>query len=382
MGRAREKRYMFFQMYHGKKLVGGTISRPPRDAWDFIDTVPILHAINHTGKPPNRATFGVREQLKQLAAQDIRYLIFHMDQLSDERLALWKTYLAVSPICEDPVVYDTSSDFTPSWRTSDDLVILDAEWMPGGISQAGWGELSVTWLADLAPKRDLDVSVSFVDDEGRVAQRESFQIGDEGWPTSKWPVGAAATYVYPVQVGPFVRPGEYALVLALVDSVSGQMRGESVTIERIEVAALPRVFEPPGQMEHAVDARFEDDIRLLGYDLLQEGDGLKLTLHWQALRRPTGYYKVFVHLFDPQTQSVVAQDDAVPRRWTYPTTWWETGEVVSDEVPLSLEQVPSGQYQLAVGVYNPESGERLLVVDAAGEQSSDGRLVLPEEIVR
>jgi hypothetical protein len=56
--------------------------------------------------------------------------------------------------------------------------------------------------------------------------------------------------------------------------------------------------------------------------------------------------------------------------------------VVSDEVPLSLEAVRPGQYQLAVGVYDPESGERLLVVDAAGEELPEERFVLPEEIGR
>ena len=78
----------------------------------------------------------------------------------------------------------------------------------------------------------------------------------------------------------------------------------------------------------------------------------------------------------------VAQDDAVPRRWAYPTTWWEADEVVSDEMILSLSDVPSGRYRLAVGVYDAESGERLAVMDAAGGELSGRRLVLAEEIAR
>ncbi|MBN1813301.1 MAG: hypothetical protein JXA14_15805 [Anaerolineae bacterium] len=381
MGRARDKRYMFFQMYHGKKLVGGTISRPPRDAGDFMDTVPILGAIDHGGKPPDRAAFGVREQLEELAAYDIRYLILHADQLSDERLALWKAYLAVPPVYEDPVVYDTAFDFTPRWRTSDDLMILDAEWVSGDISQAGWGELSVTWLADRPPERNLSVRVSFVDSEGWVAQRELFRIGDEGWPTSKWPVGAAAAYAYPVQIGPFVRPDEYALVLELVDSASGQTHGEAVIIGSIEVAALPREFVPPAAM-HALSVDFGDDLTLLGYDVEQSDEMLRLTLHWLARRRMDVFYKFFVHLYDVDSGALVAQTDAVPRDWTYPTTWWKADEVVSDETILSLSDVPSGRYHVAVGVYDAESGERLTVIDAAGEGLAEGRLMLPEEIAR
>jgi hypothetical protein len=70
----------------------------------------------------------------------------------------------------------------------------------------------------------------------------------------------------------------------------------------------------------------------------------------------------------------VAQADVVPRDWTYPTTWWEAGEVVSDEIILPLERVPGGWYALAVGVYTPDEG-RLLTGDGAD------RFILDEEII-
>jgi hypothetical protein len=67
-------------------------------------------------------------------------------------------------------------------------------------------------------------------------------------------------------------------------------------------------------------------ILLHGYDLQSSVESLELTLYWQAEQRMDVSYKVFVHLIDPTTGAIVAQDDAVPRRWTYPTTWWERGE--------------------------------------------------------
>jgi hypothetical protein len=70
-------------------------------------------------------------------------------------------------------------------------------------------------------------------------------------------------------------------------------------------------------------------------------------------------YKVFVHLVDQSTGTIVVQDDAVPRRWTYPTTLWETGEVVADTVVLSVDGLPKGRYLLLVGLYDPANGERL-----------------------
>ena len=122
-------------------------------------------------------------------------------------------------------------------------------------------------------------------------------------------------------------------------------------------------------------------MRLLGYCLRHEGDHLALTLHWRAERRMETAYKIFVHVFDPATQAPVAQDDAMPRRWAYPTTLWSPRELVTDVVPISLEGVPPGAYGVALGVYDPETMERPRVVDGTGQLQPDGRLVLPGETV-
>jgi hypothetical protein len=142
------------------------------------------------------------------------------------------------------------------------------------------------------------------------------------------------------------------------------------------------VFEPPAEMDHRLEVDFGDDLRLLGYDLSREVSTLRLTLHWQAAEQPDTSYKVFVHLYDSATGAIVAQKDAVPRDWTYPTNWWNEGEVVSDQVELPIGDVPQGTYRLAVGFYHPDSGERLAVVDTSGEPAFQDRLVLTPEIVK
>jgi len=93
-------------------------------------------------------------------------------------------------------------------------------------------------------------------------------------------------------------------------------------------------------------------------------------------------YKIFVHVFDPLTGVPVAQDDAMPHRWAYPTTFWGPGEVVDDLIPIPLGEVPTGTYQVAIGVYAPETMERLPAMDGAGHPQPDGRLVLPGETIR
>ena len=49
----------------------------------------------------------------------------------------------------------------------------------------------------------------------------------------------------------------------------------------------------------------------------------------------------------------------MPSAWSYPTSWWRAGEVVSETVRLELTGVPPGDYRVAVGWYLPATGVRL-----------------------
>ena len=73
---------------------------------------------------------------------------------------------------------------------------------------------------------------------------------------------------------------------------------------------------------------------------------------------------------------IVAQADVIPRGWTYPTNWWERGEVVEDKVVLSLKEVPSGEYELYVGWYDMDTGQRLPVNLQTGDPVPDRSVFL------
>jgi hypothetical protein len=87
-------------------------------------------------------------------------------------------------------------------------------------------------------------------------------------------------------------------------------------------------------------------------------------------------YKVFVHLFDARTETIVAQQDILAGGPAYPTTRWVSGEVVSDEVELTLEDVPPDTYSLAIGLYHGDA--RLSVVAPPGFTVSADRLLLEQ----
>ena len=127
-----------------------------------------------------------------------------------------------------------------------------------------------------------------------------------------------------------------------------------------------------------VNAVFGDRLRLLEYEARQEGSQLKLRLYWRAEQRMDTDYKVFIHVFDPTTGIPLAQDDAMPHRGAYPTTFWWPDEVIEDPISISLNGVPEGIYGIAVGIYEPTTGKRLRLINSQGEIIEDGRFILNE----
>ena len=100
-----------------------------------------------------------------------------------------------------------------------------------------------------------------------------------------------------------------------------------------------------------------------------------MTLFWSPRGRPSRDYTVFVHLLDSQEQ-IRGQADSPPRAGRYPTSIWDAGEVIADLHTLSLgPDLPAGEYRLAIGLYDPETGERVGIVDGNGQITED-RLII------
>ena len=177
-------------------------------------------------------------------------------------------------------------------------------------------------------------------------------------------------------------PGHYRLEAMVtgpdIDDPSSLL---SASVGEVAVQALPRDFRPP-DTANAVEIGFGSDLQLVGYDLGRDGEVLTLVLHWHTLRRMAIDYKFFVHLYDA-AGDVAVQHDGMPHDWTYPTTWWETDEFVSDEIRISLAGVSAGTYRLGIGIYDPATATRLPVTgwppDLAAEE---GRLLLPDVVVQ
>jgi hypothetical protein len=125
---------------------------------------------------------------------------------------------------------------------------------------------------------------------------------------------------------------------------------------------------------HSLDANFGGLVRLSGYTVEPSqpapGEPLRLTLYWQALAPLPHDYTVFVHLRQPGGGNL-AQADHRPLDPLYPTTLWPSGETIRESSQLALPtSLPPGDYELWIGLYRLETGERLPVQnDTSGENA-------------
>jgi len=143
---------------------------------------------------------------------------------------------------------------------------------------------------------------------------------------------------------------------------------------------------PEAAPQMSLEKRFESGIVLQGYDLaaneLRPGDDLRLTLYWSAENTPDVDAKVFLHLYDAQGE-IVAQIDQRPFDDTRPPYTWLPGEQIVDlyQLPLPADLRP-GTYELAIGLYDPVSGERLNVITTGSEKLPDNRIFLEQILIQ
>jgi hypothetical protein len=144
------------------------------------------------------------------------------------------------------------------------------------------------------------------------------------------------------------------------------------------------IFTPFALPSVPVSANFGEQIELLGYDLKpysEDEPALYVTLDWRAVSTLTEDYTIFLHLTAPDG-FVKAQQDQQPLAGLWPTSRWTQGDVVADHYRIPMHQgVQPGEYLLITGLYTPQTGQRMPLVDGPRAPSPNavllGKINLP-----
>jgi hypothetical protein len=94
----------------------------------------------------------------------------------------------------------------------------------------------------------------------------------------------------------------------------------------------------------------------LALDQAQPGRRLLyVALQWHAREKPAGDYKVTLRLLDEGGRAV-AQNDGYPIGPLLPPSTWDAGDDKPGYMVLEIpDTVPTGRYDVAIGLYDPTS---------------------------
>jgi hypothetical protein len=115
------------------------------------------------------------------------------------------------------------------------------------------------------------------------------------------------------------------------------------------------------------------DLELYLYALEQTTEALHLELNLFTMGQFESDGKLFIHLYTGLGLPPVAQTEDYFRADQAPANWlagW-----MSDSFSLPLEGLPPGVYQLAIGFYDPQTGQRF-AVEADRHLVDAGRVIL------
>ncbi len=201
-----------------------------------------------------------------------------------------------------------------------------------------------------------------------------------GWgnaPTQYWPLDQVLVDRYLVTLpGRMETPTKLLVDVGLYDYESKQPypaildSNGSPPLGLLVLRALPS-SSPAYKIAHPTDFYVDNLLQLAGYELAamsyRPGDTLSLGLFWRALSPIADDYQVFVHVVNAAGERVAGFDKTPLDGW-WPTTMWEPGQLVNDEIAVPLPgDLPAGEYELRVGLYRLSDLQRLPLTGDVGK---------------
>lgn len=293
---------------------------------------------------------------------------------------------SLDPLRAGLTTWPDLSHLAYNWNNEVSLVgyQLSSPWTQAGQTLG----LSLYWhnLTDQPIIRDVFIHVINQNGEG-VGQVDGVTINDK----HRWRGGKISPTAHTLQLGPDLPPGPYLIRLGVfnaraqvkspVFNTQNEETGNQVILGLFYLTAGE---ENPLQPAIPVEARLEQQLRLLGYspattslDRQPENDTpLSFKLYWQANAPASKNYTIFTQVLTEQNQYVTGHD-IQPINSLYPTSLWQPGEVVVEEINLALPaNIAPGDYRLVTGMYDLATGQRPPTTDVHGHPLADNIIIL------
>ena len=249
-------------------------------------------------------------------------------------------------------------------------------------STLGWWRL-VNGYSGYTPPRQPELAQALANfpDEESIDTLQNLAIHNSQFattvPGTKW------SGIHNSQLFLLIHPGEAPLNRTqweTKDRWLAERNAALIPIAQFEGDYLYQVLPPnPNRFAAPPLATFGDNVQLKEFAIHHSQFQIhnsQFVLIWQVDTPPTEDYTVFVHL-RAADGFVRSQADNPPVSGTYPTSQWQPGEIIQDIHPLPQTEDYSQIDHIAVGLYNPTTGERLPAFGPDGARLPNDELIVP-----
>lgn len=255
--------------------------------------------------------------------------------------------------------------------------------------------VTLHWATTQALPENYHAFVHLVDGNGRPLAQEDHIPGPLFAPPASWTPGRSYADAYLLRIPADAPGGVYWPMVGMYaygnqerlpaypDAASQQAdsHADAVRLPPIKVIGASRQPSPQQPLQARVGSVFE----VLGYDIsvptlrVQPGETVTLTLYYRSIAPTSADLTRFVHLYTPAT-GMIAQHDNLPTDGLNPTWAWRPGEVITDQVALTIDaSTAPGSARLLLGFYDVAAGAaRIPAFDAAGRPLPDAVIPLTE----
>jgi hypothetical protein len=224
--------------------------------------------------------------------------------------------------------------------------------------------------------------------------QDDTQLGEWEYPTSAWlPYLAVRHDLHLKLPADLPAPASYWITVRVWEGPDLEhytSASQKITITRADrqqiapdtviLSALPVVGDPPASAPaRAADYRFDNGLRLYGYDLPGHAEiGQAVTLHfwWQTRRDMRADLTQYIHLDDENSDGLFVFDQTGLGD-SFPFADWPDGLDVLDTWTITLpDEIPPGTYRVYTGIYDTLTITRIPVKDGSGQTVRDDSIDL------
>ena len=255
----------------------------------------------------------------------------------------------------------------------DQIRLVGVDHLPEAVQLPAEGEATMEAVLYWRAQQDLDANYSVFlhldAPDGRTMATVD-EVSPEDIPTRNWPPGLYLRNSLHLKIPATLPPIRYTLTTGVYRRDTGERL--PILPDGETAFTLGSIWlEPP---QPSLDVRqpvatFGEQIRLRQASM---HDNI-VNLVWQTDHPPVENYSIFVHALDHEGQ-LITQADGVPYDGLYPLPQWQPGQLIQDRRPLD----PDGNQisRLAIGIYDPATGQRLSAVDSAGQPLPDNSVII------